>query len=119
MQFKTLAILAAAAGHATATLDLLTGRPLSEALFGLTPAQVKSVDNRIARAEANSMAMFAQAYSNAGKSLVKIITEVDKSSAPAFNDAAAAVSKALTPDVRAKIKKAITTIVDSTLAAAL
>ncbi|KAJ1954502.1 hypothetical protein EC988_002400 [Linderina pennispora] len=119
MHFKTIAILAASAGHATATLDLLSGRPLSEALFGLTPAQVKNIDNRIMRAETNSMAAVANAYNNIGKTLIQIFTEVDKNSAPAFNDAAAAVSKAFTPEVRAKIKKAITTIVDSTLAAAL
>ncbi|KAJ1951918.1 hypothetical protein GGI12_006374, partial [Dipsacomyces acuminosporus] len=100
---------------ATATLDRLTGRPLSEEIFGLTPQQVKNVDSAITRAEQAGVSALANAYQGAAKTIVKMITQIDKESSPAFKDATDALNKALTPDVRDKLKKAVSSIVDSTL----
>ncbi|KAJ2235891.1 hypothetical protein IWW45_002231 [Coemansia sp. RSA 485] len=118
MQTKYIA-LAAAVGQATATLDMLTGRPLSEAIFGLTPDQVKKVDSTVARVEQEAQSAAIGAYTNAAKTVGKIVADINKNAGPAVNDAAAALNKALTPDVKQKLKKAISTIVDSTLNALL
>ncbi|KAJ1881282.1 hypothetical protein LPJ57_001706 [Coemansia sp. RSA 486] len=111
--------LVAAVGQATATLDMLTGRPLSEAIFGLTPDQVKKVDSTVARVEQEAQSAAIGAYTNAAKTVGKIVADINKNAGPAVNDAAAALNKALTPDVKQKLKKAISTIVDSTLNALL
>ncbi|KAJ2466099.1 hypothetical protein GGI02_004486, partial [Coemansia sp. RSA 2322] len=105
--------------QATATLDLLSGRPLSEAIFGLSSQQVKNVDNTLARAEATATAGILDAYTSLAKTLGKIIGDINKNSGPAIADASAALEKALTPDVRQKLKKAINSLVDSTLNALL
>ncbi|KAI9475131.1 hypothetical protein LPJ78_000374 [Coemansia sp. RSA 989] len=120
MQTKAIIFATAAvASQATATLDLLSGRPLSEAIFGLSPEQVKNVDNAVARVEKNVQTSVVDAYTSAAKSLGKIFSDIDKNSSAAISDASSALSKALTPDVRDKVKKAINSLVDSTLNALL
>ncbi|KAJ1799032.1 hypothetical protein LPJ59_002110 [Coemansia sp. RSA 2399] len=117
--FVTIVASAAVIGQATATLDLWTGRPLSEAIFGLSPEQVKRVDSAVNRAEENMQNNILNAYAAVTKTFGKIISEVEKNSSSAVSDATGALTKALTPDVRQKIKKAITSVVDSTLNAVL
>ncbi|KAJ2022509.1 hypothetical protein H4S03_009509, partial [Coemansia sp. S3946] len=51
------------------------------------------------------------------RNLNKVITEINKSSGPAINDASTSVHKAMTPEIRQKVKKAIQSVVDSTLTA--
>ncbi|KAJ2767210.1 hypothetical protein IWQ56_001404 [Coemansia nantahalensis] len=121
MYVKTaaLAVAALAAGQAAATLDLLSGRPLSEAIFGLSSQQVRNVDSALSRAEKAVETSVANVYNMAAKRLSKIVADVDKNSSPAVSDAATALNKALTPDVKEKIKKAISSVVDSTLNAVL
>lgn len=114
MKFNTL-IYAAAIGQATATLDILTGRPLSETIFGLTQEQVKNVDNHLARVEASASNTILEAFNTATKTFNKIVTDINKNSGTAVNDAATSVDKALTPEIRQKVKKAITSVVDATL----
>ncbi|KAJ2709455.1 hypothetical protein H4R19_004241 [Coemansia spiralis] len=117
MHAKTAAFAAAvlAAGQAAATLDLLSGRPLSEAIFGLSSQQVRNVDGALSRVEKAVENSVANVYSAAAKSLTKIVSNVDKNSSPAVGEAATALNKALTPDVRIKIKKAVNSVVDSIL----
>ncbi|KAJ1668315.1 hypothetical protein IW140_000381 [Coemansia sp. RSA 1813] len=115
----TIVASAAAIGQTTATLDLLTGRPLSEAIFGMSPEQVKRVDDAVTRAEQNIQNDILNAYATVTKTLGKIISDIEKNSSASVTDAASALTKALTPDVRQKIKKAITSVVDSTLNALL
>ncbi|KAJ2547191.1 hypothetical protein EV175_005320 [Coemansia sp. RSA 1933] len=117
--FATIVASAAAIGQASATLDLLTGRPLSEAIFGLTPEQVKRVDGVVTRAESNIQNDILNAYATVTKTLGKIISAVEKNSSASVSDATGALAKALTPDLRQKIKKAINSVVDSTLNAIL
>ncbi|KAJ1818082.1 hypothetical protein LPJ75_001537 [Coemansia sp. RSA 2598] len=118
MQIKYIALVAAI-GQATATLDMITGRPISEAIFGLTPEQVKKVDSTVARVEQEAQSAIIGAYGNAAKTIGKVVADINKTAGPAVNDAMAALNKALTPDVRQKLKKAISTVVDSTLNALL
>ncbi|KAJ2803242.1 hypothetical protein H4R20_002968 [Coemansia guatemalensis] len=115
MHAKSFALVVAAAGQATATLDLLSGRPLSEAIFGLSSEQVKNVDNAVTRAEQNVQSSVLNAYNTASKTITKLFADIDKNSSPAVSDATNALHKALTPDVREKVKKAINSLVDSTL----
>ncbi|KAJ2051684.1 hypothetical protein GGI01_001632 [Coemansia sp. RSA 376] len=112
-------VFVAALGQATATLDLLSGRPLSEAIFGLSQQQVKNVDNAVARAENNVTNVILDLYTMISRNLNKVITEINKSSGPAINDASTSVHKAMTPEIRQKVKKAIQSVVDSTLTALL
>ncbi|KAJ2614569.1 hypothetical protein H4S08_001634 [Coemansia sp. RSA 1365] len=115
MHAKTFALIFVAAGQATATLDLLSGRPLSEDIFGLTPEQVKNVDSVVARAGQNVQTSVLNVYNTAAKTLTKLFSDIDNHSSSAIRDAATALNKALTPDVRGKVKKAINSLVDSTL----
>ncbi|KAJ2170477.1 hypothetical protein GGH16_003347, partial [Coemansia sp. RSA 560] len=110
---------AAIAGSATATLDILTGRPLSEAIFGLSSEQVKKVDTAVNRVEKNMETSVINAFTLVSKSMVKVYSEINKNSSAAVIDATKALGKALTPDVRDKLKKAINSVVDSTLNAIL
>ncbi|KAI9505101.1 hypothetical protein GGI25_000393 [Coemansia spiralis] len=120
MQTTSLAIAAAAIiGQTTATLDLLSGRPLSEAIFGLSPEQVKRVDDTVTRAEQSIQTDILNAYAAVTKTVGKIIADIEKNSSAPVNDATNALTKALTPEVRQKVKKAITSVVDSTLNALL
>ncbi|KAJ2885289.1 hypothetical protein IWW38_005337 [Coemansia aciculifera] len=112
-------VFVAALGEATATLDLLSGRPLSEAIFGLTAQQVKNVDNAVARVETKASNVILDFYTMIAADVNKVINEINKTSGPAVADATAAVHKALTPDVRQKLKKAISSVVDATLTALL
>ncbi|KAJ2065813.1 hypothetical protein GGH94_000566 [Coemansia aciculifera] len=112
-------VFVAALGQATATLDLLSGRPLSEAIFGLSQQQVKNVDNAVARAENNVTNVILDLYTMISRNLNKVISEINKSSGPAITDATTAVHKAMTPDLKQKLKKAISSVVDSTLTALL
>ncbi|KAJ2560993.1 hypothetical protein GGH95_004786 [Coemansia sp. RSA 1836] len=112
-------VFVAALGEATATLDLLSGRPLSEAIFGLSSQQVKNVDNALARVETKASNVILDFYNMFITDVRKVINEINKNSGPAVSDATIAVSKALTPDVRQKLKKAIGSVVDSTLNALL
>ncbi|KAJ2353756.1 hypothetical protein GGF43_003418, partial [Coemansia sp. RSA 2618] len=75
-------------------------------------AAVNRVENRIENSVAN-------AYTTATKSMAKIFSEVDKNSSAAVLDATKALGKALTPEVREKVKKAINSVVDSSLNALL
>ncbi|KAJ1672034.1 hypothetical protein GGF38_000349, partial [Coemansia sp. RSA 25] len=100
-------VFVAALGEATATLDLLSGRPLSEAIFGLSSQQVKNVDNALARVETKASNVILDFYNMFITDVRKVINEINKNSGPAVSDATIAVSKALTPDVRQKLKKAI------------
>ncbi|KAJ2686823.1 hypothetical protein IWW39_003362 [Coemansia spiralis] len=112
-------VFVAALGQATATLDLLSGRPLSEAIFGLSEQQVKNVDNAVARAENNVTNVILDMYTMIAKNLNKVITEINKSSGPAVTDATNSLHKAMTPELKQKLKKAIQSVVDSTLTALL
>ncbi|KAJ2600491.1 hypothetical protein EV177_007132 [Coemansia sp. RSA 1804] len=115
----TIVASAAAIGQATATLDLLTGRPISEAIFGLSPEQVKRVDGAVTRAEQNIQNDILNVYAAAAKTVGKITSDIEKNSSSAVSEATSALTKALTPDLRQKIKKAVNSVVDSTLNAIL
>ncbi|KAJ2083132.1 hypothetical protein H4R24_001045 [Coemansia sp. RSA 988] len=115
MHVKSFALLVAAAGQATATLDLLSGSPLSESIFGLSPEQVKNVDDVVMRAEKSVQSSVLNAFNVASKTITKLFADIDKNSCPAVSDAAKALNKALTPDVREKVKKAINSLVNTTL----
>ncbi|KAJ1737599.1 hypothetical protein H4S06_002927 [Coemansia sp. BCRC 34490] len=122
MKLNTLTTIVASAvaiGQATATLDLLTGRPISEAIFGLSPEQVKRVDGAVTRAEQNIQNDILNVYAAAAKTVGKITSDIEKNSSSAVSEATSALTKALTPDLRQKIKKAINSVVDSTLNAIL
>ncbi|KAJ2742536.1 hypothetical protein GGI20_004421 [Coemansia sp. BCRC 34301] len=112
-------VFVAALGEAAATLDLLSGRPLSEAIFGLSPQQVKNVDNAVARVETKATNVILDFYTMIAADINKVVNEINKNSGPAITDATTALHKALTPDVRQKLKKAISSVVDSTLTALL
>ncbi|KAJ1891276.1 hypothetical protein LPJ66_007011 [Kickxella alabastrina] len=111
--------LAVVVGQAAAVLDLTAGKHISETIFGLSPEQVKKIDTAIVRAEANAQASFLEATKDIYKYAENFYKTVDKGAGPSIRDASVALNKALTPELKQKLKKAISTFTDSTLNALL
>ncbi|KAI7834233.1 hypothetical protein BX661DRAFT_176842 [Kickxella alabastrina] len=118
MQVKYIA-LAVVVGQAAAVLDLTAGKHISETIFGLSPEQVKKIDTAIVRAEATAQASFLEATKDIYKYAENFYKTVDKGAGPSIRDASVALNKALTPELKQKLKKAISTFTDSTLNALL
>ncbi|KAJ1934503.1 hypothetical protein FBU59_005675 [Linderina macrospora] len=110
MQFKFIA-LAAVAGQAAATLDILTNSQISERLFGLSTEQVKNIDRAIHEATTPIVQVASQIVRSMRPTFEEAITDSQK----IVREAAQVVNQAFTPDVRAKIRTSVMNAVKTTL----